>query len=164
VTPACCFSIWWWRRGAVGRKRAAEQAPATASAGAAAAAADAPTGLDVGAPDKIPPAVGDLIAAVRRKGASAAAAVDDSAPGPSGDQQASEANEAAADSSGQNAPGEPLVLETGAAAAATKDLDGSMLGEAARAQRGDVSDQDERPANGALVGVHDGALVGPFSA
>jgi hypothetical protein len=106
--------------------------------------------------------VGDLLAAVQQTGDSAAA--DSSAPGPSGDQQASEANEAAADSSGHDAPGEPQAMGVGVAAAATKYLAGIVLGKTARAQRGDVPTQDERPADGALVGVDAGAFVGADAA
>jgi hypothetical protein len=61
---------------------------------------------------------------------------------------------AAAGGSGQDAPGEPLASEAGtaAAAAATKDLACSMLGEEAPRQCAEVAVQDEGPADGALVG------------
>jgi hypothetical protein len=106
--------------------------------------------------------VGDLLAEAQRTGDSAAAAADaeGSAHGASSKQQASEANEASADGSAHDAPGEPLALGVGAAAAATKVLANNMLGKEAQAQRGDMATKDEWPADGALEGVDDGALVG----
>jgi hypothetical protein len=102
--------------------------------------------------------VDDLRAAVQRKSdlagkVAAAAAAKGPAGGAVGEQQTSEANEAAARGSGQDSPGEPLKLETETAtAAAAKDLARSMLGGEAPRQRVDVAAQDERLADRALVG------------
>jgi hypothetical protein len=76
--------------------------------------------------------------AVQRTGDSAAAGI--SVHGTSGEELASEANEAVAKGSEADAPGAPLALGAGAAAAAeaAKDLAGSLLGKAAQEQRGSV--------------------------
>jgi hypothetical protein len=76
------------------------------------------------------------------------------------EQLASEANDSAAESSGQDAPGEPLASGAGAAAVAMKDLSARMLGKAEQEQNSYVATQDKGPAGGAQVGVDGGALVG----
>jgi hypothetical protein len=148
LTEACCLIIGCLRRWAIVRK----QAEALAASDVTGASSE------VGAADKVPPAVDDPRAALQRRGdsadkAAAAAAAKGSAHGAVGEQQASEAIVAAAGGSGQDAPGEPLASEAGAAAAAaTKDLACSMLGGEAPWKRVDVAAQDEGPADGVLVG------------
>jgi hypothetical protein len=91
---------------------------------------------------------------LRRKDESACETAEGLVHGASDKQLTPEANEAAAEGSGNGPPGELLALAVEAAAAATPPKKaGSKRGGAAQAKRGDGAAQDWGPADGVLVGV-----------